>query len=370
MRKGIKIIVWTITVVSFFGVSGYAFYRSIPEPPLAEIESARLGLAMARDSQAAKYSAEIYQAAEKTYDSAMTLWRKENERFVLRRNYEQVQIMAMKATDLSAEALESTRNRTSDLENRLHVDMQRLFDLVKEINLVFSRFPLPQTTRTKISKGKLLLNEANVAYKKQEFLTADELATKSGFLLYDAHKTANNILENYFENYPYWKRWLDESIAESREKSIPVVVVDKFARKCYVYKNGQKTHEFEAELGKNWVGDKRYRGDYTTPEGRYKITVKKEKSKTIYYKALLINFPNEDDIQRFRADIANGKLPRSAKIGGLIEIHGHGGKGADWTQGCVALSNPDMDVIYRLVSVGTPVTIIGSAVELKSALKN
>jgi len=54
-----------------------------------------------------------------------------------------------------------------------------------------------------------------------------------------------------------------------------------------------------------------------------------------------------------------GQLPRGAALGGLIEIHGEGGRGKDWTKGCVALSNDDIDDLYRKVGVGTPVTIVG-----------
>ena len=54
-----------------------------------------------------------------------------------------------------------------------------------------------------------------------------------------------------------------------------------------------------------------------------------------------------------------------ASIGDLIEIHGDGGKGGNWTQGCVALKNSDMDILFKYVSKGTPVTIIGSTLTLE-----
>lgn len=110
------------------------------------------------------------------------------------------------------------------------------------------------------------------------------------------------------------------------------------------------------------------RGDKATPEGRYSVTVKKSGRNTIYYKALLINFPNKQDLKRFNALKASGKLPRNANIGGLIEIHGGGGKGIDWTDGCVALDNRDMDIVYSLCSVGTQIAIVGSLSPLEKIL--
>ena len=61
--------------------------------------------------------------------------------------------------------------------------------------------------------------------------------------------------------------------------------------------------------------------------------------------------------------LSKGSLPSSAKIGGLIEIHGNGGKGIDWTEGCIALTDTEMDIVFKTVKVGTPVTIVGSMVE-------
>jgi murein L,D-transpeptidase YafK len=105
-----------------------------------------------------------------------------------------------------------------------------------------------------------------------------------------------------------------------------------------------------------------------TPEGMYKITQKFDGSKTKYYKALLLDYPNEEDKEKFRSEIQHGSLPASAKIGGLIEIHGNGGKGIDWTEGCIALTDTEMDVIFKIAKVGTPVTIIGSMVDLKDVV--
>jgi lipoprotein-anchoring transpeptidase ErfK/SrfK len=59
--------------------------------------------------------------------------------------------------------------------------------------------------------------------------------------------------------------------------------------------------------------------------------------------------------------VKRGELHLRARIGGLIEIHGEGGQGRDWTNGCVALSNRDMDEVFALARVGTRVTIVGTS---------
>jgi murein L,D-transpeptidase YafK len=90
------------------------------------------------------------------------------------------------------------------------------------------------------------------------------------------------------------------------------------------------------------------------------VTKKKERGQSIYHKALEIDYPNERDRQRFRQAQVAGELPQNAHIGGLIEIHGEGGKGVNWTSGCVALTNKNMDAVFKLAKIGTPVTIVGA----------
>jgi murein L,D-transpeptidase YafK len=82
-----------------------------------------------------------------------------------------------------------------------------------------------------------------------------------------------------------------------------------------------------------------------------------------YYKALMLNYPNDDDRRRFRKQVLSGALSPRSRIGGLIEIHGHGGRGTDWTDGCVALTNEDMDQLMLSASMGMDVTIVRRADE-------
>ena len=132
-------------------------------------------------------------------------------------------------------------------------------------------------------------------------------------------------------------------------------------RRCLVYRNGALIHSFDVELGPNWMGPKRWEGDRATPEGNYTIAQMKSGTATRYHKALLIDYPNHEDKKRFRGDLEKGNIPGGReRMGHSIEIHGMGGKGSDWTDGCVALANQDMDLLYSLCEKGTRVTILGA----------
>jgi murein L,D-transpeptidase YafK len=216
----------------------------------------------------------------------------------------------------------------------------------------------------------MFLREGEVFYNEGQYLTANRKITEAEYLLTSVYSSATEELKTYFKSYPEWKKWVQSAINDSRRNNSYSIIVDKFSRKCYLYLGGVKKYEFDAELGRNWVGDKQKSGDKATPEGFYKIVRKYQGRETPYHKALALNYPNEEDKESFKKSVAKGILPESARIGGGIEIHGGGGKGVDWTEGCIALTNSGIDLVYNLVKVGTPVTIVGSVKPIDEILVN
>jgi hypothetical protein len=369
MKKGWKI---------FFGLLSTAVITSIlvvllnnltPEPPVAEMEYAREVISRSWHDKADTYSRKLYQEAKNAYDSAMANWKRENTKFIYFRNYGKVQFFAGVATEKAIQASVSSRESTSKLSSRVAQKIESLNIIVNDINKLFASYPLTPEVRSRISRGKMLLKESEVEFSRGHFLLADRKLTDSEYLLVTSLDNANSNLKTYFNSFPLWKKWVDITIAGSKAKRDYSIIVDKYARKVFVYLAGKKKYEFSAELGMNWVGDKRVSGDKATPEGMYKITRKIDSGRTKYYKALLIDYPNAEDSARFKEELKNGNLPLNAKIGGLIEIHGNGGRGIDWTDGCVALTDKEMDIIYKIVKIGTPVTIVGSMYDLQSVLK-
>ena len=187
-------------------------------------------------------------------------------------------------------------------------------------------------------------------------------------LLESSYEIAVYNLKEYFKSFPLWEKWIDRTIRESRQNQTYSIIIDKYSRKCLVYLAGVKKYDYHVELGKNWVGDKRLNGDKATPEGMYKVVRKFGSNRTKYHKALLIDYPNQTDREEFTREILMGTLPKTASIGSLIEIHGDGGRGIDWTEGCIALTNSEMDVVFKIAREGTSVTIVGSMLSLDQIL--
>ncbi len=133
--------------------------------------------------------------------------------------------------------------------------------------------------------------------------------------------------------------------------AVTAIVVHKAERRMFLLHGNQVLKSYDIALGGNPVGDKQVEGDGKTPEGAYLINRRNPNSS--YHLSLGISYPNDQD----RAEAkALGKEP-----GGDIFIHGRDGKnrgrGADWTVGCIAVTDRQMEDIYAMVRVGTPIFI-------------
>ncbi|OCC24994.1 hypothetical protein MB02_06030 [Croceicoccus estronivorus] len=136
---------------------------------------------------------------------------------------------------------------------------------------------------------------------------------------------------------------------------IPVdfVLVDKSDRTLTLYGQGKPLRRYpNLQFGDEPIGHKRFEGDERTPEGRYVIDYRNPDSR--YHLSLHISYPDASD--RAFAQ-AHGRSP-----GGDIFIHGQpngrvGRLPGDWTDGCIAMANAEIEEIWRMVSDGTPIVI-------------
>jgi hypothetical protein len=370
MRKAFK---WPLIVLAsagFISLIILLLVRITPAPPEDEMKYARQSISEAGRDKADTYSKKLYIQANAAYDSAMVFWRIENKKFIFFRNYNKVANWARLSAKKANQATESSISNSASLRERLKDKIDALNKTEENLNKLFGRYPMSTDIRNRISNGKFFLKEGEVAYERGQFLPANRKILEAEYLLTGVYENATTELRKYFKLYPTWKQWTQHAIKESKSNNSYAIVVDKFSKKFYLYLNGEKRHEFNVELGRNWVGDKRRMGDKATPEGSYRIVNKFQGKQTPYYKSLSLDYPNDRDKERFKTEISKGTLPAYAKIGGGIEIHGGGGKGVDWTEGCIALTDAEIDLVYNIAKVGTPVTIVGSLKNIDQVLEN
>ena len=146
------------------------------------------------------------------------------------------------------------------------------------------------------------------------------------------------------------------------KKDQVTLIVNKSQYCVEVFYRKKIIRVYKAVFGPKPLQDKCMEGDRCTPEGHFKIATKNPRSQ--YNKFLGLNYPNDSSLIRFNQLKEKGEVPKTAKMGGSIGIHGiwNGGDdmielGIGWTDGCIALKNKDIDDLYQLVSVGTTVLI-------------
>ncbi len=135
---------------------------------------------------------------------------------------------------------------------------------------------------------------------------------------------------------------------------VDLILVEKAARRLTLIQYGQPVRTYRIALGFSPTGDKTRQGDGRTPEGRFLIDRRNDRS--AYHLSLGLNYPQPDDIARAAAA---GYDP-----GGDIMIHGQPNAlpdstvlTGDWTAGCIALSNAEMREIWEVTPIGTPVEV-------------
>lgn len=135
-----------------------------------------------------------------------------------------------------------------------------------------------------------------------------------------------------------------------------LIIVEKAKRTLTLYRAKKAIKSYRIALGGNPVGHKEQEGDSRTPEGRYVIDAKNPWSS--FHLSLRVSYPDRNDLAAARK--------KGVSAGGQIMIHGTpeylsalqtAGVFSDWTAGCIAVSNPEIEEIYRLVDTGTRIII-------------
>ncbi|MDX2177901.1 MAG: L,D-transpeptidase family protein [Candidatus Sumerlaeia bacterium] len=147
----------------------------------------------------------------------------------------------------------------------------------------------------------------------------------------------------------------------------PTIVVHKAERRLDLLDGTAVVRSYRVALGGELVGHKLREGDGRTPEGRYRVCTRLERSR--FHLFLGLDYPAPEDALG-RADItaaesgaikeahrSGGVPPWNTALGGAIGIHG-GGAGRDWTLGCIALEDCGIEEVFLLTERGTPVLVL------------
>lgn len=189
----------------------------------------------------------------------------------------------------------------------------------------------------------------------QHVITKDNLIAEQQTQI-DAYRRRINTQENEIDALQQKIGTLQQKVFELRTEPVDKVLIEKKKRRLTLISEGEAIKTYKIALGGAPVGPKERQGDNKTPEGIYTIASRNRHSD--YHLSLRISYPNEKDAKRAKE---LGVSP-----GGDIMIHGiKNGLSwvgdfhtqIDWTEGCIAVTNKEMEEIARLVPNGTPVEI-------------
>jgi len=331
---------------------------------MGDIEMARDAMERAAKAEGVARAPDLCAAAHSILVRAEAETRMQSRRSAMRRDYDEAARLALEAR-LAAEtcafragsARARTRGRATKALAELSAALPRAASL--------SRHVADSDVADELLQAEIAAGEAKAAFERGEFERAEEAAERGRARLAESVSAINRLFDSYATSSRRsdWKRWVKETLRDSARTREPVILVDKLRRELLVYSGRDEAATYAVDLGIGGMSGKIRAGDDATPEGRYRITEVRGPSQTRYYRALMLDYPNAEDVVRFKRLKRSGGLSRRDDIGSLIEIHGHGGRKQDWTKGCVALDDADMDDLVPRVRVGTRVTIVGTIPE-------
>lgn len=345
------------SICVLFITGAAVFLSGCDKPPTQSLDTAKAHLVEAAKAGAIRYAQPTYRIAEQLVQSGWLEIARQNGRLGPLRDYKAadsiLSLAVLAADDAKARAKDSLDRAMFNSKFGLEGLRKELESWTQSVNGSLARYKLERFANA----AELQLQVAQNLHTRGEYDEAIKAKTKGNEVLRQLSVLFADFADADAKRMSIWQSWVAETLAESRSTGGYALIVDKTAHRAYLVQAGRLIKSYNCELGYNSAHQKLLAGDGATPEGKYQVVQIKVRSSK-YYKALLLDYPNDNDRRRFVENKRQGIISSRARIGGLIEIHGDGGKGNDWTEGCVALTNQDIDHILDHVTTGTPVTIV------------
>jgi L,D-transpeptidase-like protein len=331
------------------------------QPPLGQIEAAKRAMERAARAGGVLRAPAVCTAAQAALALAEAEIRVQMKRSSWSRRFDEANVLADKALEAGRSCAAHAQAALDYRRTRAESAIEDLRDAIAHTTALSRHVPDGEGIKSRLLRAAISLGEGRTSYGNGQYERAEEAAARGRGEIATAVTEIGTFIDTYSADprRRTWGRWIAETLKDSKSRGKAVVIVDKLRRQLLVLRGDDELASYDVDLGLGGMDSKTRAGDAFTPEGRYKITEVRNPGQTRYYRALMLDYPNPDDVARFRALQKAGRVPRGVHIGSNIEIHGEGGRDQDWTQGCVALSNDDMDEMVGLVDVGTPVTIVG-----------
>jgi hypothetical protein len=342
-------------------LSALLIFGACADAPVSLKYETKNAIESARRGSAGVYAREILDKAEESYRLGVRAMDEQAARWGASRDYDLALVHFQTALRRARLSSEVAHAREDDLRQRTRSLFRTADRSIANLDFFFTYLTPRTHARSELMHARVLYEEAQALERRGDLAPALDRAESATQEMANLSDRLAGILDRYTtsDRVDTYRRWVQDTIAQSAAYGSRAILVDKLRHTLTLLQGGRPLRTYRADMGLGGAQDKAVAGDKATPEGRYKIIEKRANGQTRWYKALLLNYPNDEDQAQFAAAKRRGQISSRARIGNLIEIHGQGGRYQDWTDGCVALQNGDIDELFGLVSVGTPVTIVG-----------
>jgi L,D-peptidoglycan transpeptidase YkuD (ErfK/YbiS/YcfS/YnhG family) len=327
------------------------------EPPQATLERAEQAQVVATEARAPRFASGQFSYADSILNvGRLEMARQKGRTLPFMRDFAYADSLMLSsiqgfeaAQKVAVDSLATLTTAATVQVDALETDVTGWRDVLDSALILFR-------AETQWTAAQMGLMQAKELLAAGEFTEAMQQVDNTHIALTQLNRIFTDYTNSHNGHQKVWRAWAEETIANSRQNGSTAIIVDKLAHSTYLIKAGKIVKTYRSDLGYNSAVQKAFAGDGATPEGQYRVTAINNSSK--FYRAMLIDYPNEADYRRFKENKKKGIIPARARIGKLIEFHGEGGQDRDWTDGCVAVTNHDMDDLIRQAGVGTPVTIV------------
>jgi hypothetical protein len=363
VKKLRRLLLWIslIVVLALVVACAIPVFVGWTAPADQELAVAEKALAEARSSGAREWAPELLRRAETTMTLNQTEVTKQRSRLLPLRDFRVARAGFARVETQARAAVAEAGRRATSAKGLAAEELEQAESVLASAESVLGAAGRQVDLRGRLARARLFYQEAVLRFEGGDYPFARERAALAQEQARSVIEGTTGLMERYVDagEVARWQRWIDDTVGWSKRTGQPAIVVSKDDHRLTLYVKGRAVETYPADIGVNNLSGKVRSGDWATPEGRYKVTSKRNIGQTAFYKALMLDYPNQEDRKRFEELRRKGQIPNGAGPGSLIEIHGEGGRDKDWTRGCVAVSNAHMDELFARVSVGTPVTIIG-----------
>lgn len=325
-----------------------------PRAPLELVHSAWITMQVAKSSKSV-VARGLVTSARSRYDRAWKLIEIELDKPLPLRSFHKAEILLLQSIALAEESehvsVEADTERRRELESRLAGLRELLHHHDEESRYTLHTVSLRQLTTS--AHLKINVAERQLASSAD----AEPAVVEAEDAVYDLRMALEASYHDDDESTQMANHWVVETMDWTLKTDSLALVVVKTRHCGYVIKHGKVMTSFPVDLGFRSGRPKMVDGDGATPEGIYRIAAKRDTG-AAYYRALDLDYPNTEDWTRFEDAKRAGIISPYARIGGNIQVHGQGGRGNDWTEGCVAVSNEKMDMLMQQFEIGDRVTIV------------